>query len=89
MNHGLFEWDEFKSASNCEKHGVSFDDRIALWADPRLIELQSRDDNLTETRFLFIGKIWAEDLGSDRNHKSTQDSYYLNTQNQAKRGDIV
>ena len=57
MNRSLFEWDESKNASNIQNHGISFDDGVILWSDPRLIKLQSRDDYVTEARFLYIGKI--------------------------------
>lgn len=50
-----FEFDEEKSQSNREKHGLDFISAQALWADPDLIEIPARTTD--EVRFLVIGKI--------------------------------
>ena len=34
-----FEWDPAKSASNAEKHGISFDAARELFLDPECIEV--------------------------------------------------
>ncbi len=50
-----FEYDESKSASNREKHGIDFVEAQQLWSDPDLVEIQARSD--TEPRFLIIARI--------------------------------
>lgn len=50
-----FEYDEIKSLSNKEKHGIDFGEAQALWEDENRIVIPSR--NLDEPRFLIIGKI--------------------------------
>ncbi len=50
-----FEFDEKKSASNLDKHGIDFVTAQELWNDPDLVEVQSTSDG--ESRFLIIGCI--------------------------------
>ena len=50
-----FEYDERKSASNLEKHGIDFVDAQALWLDPDLLEIPARIED--EPRYFAIGKI--------------------------------
>ena len=50
-----FEFDERKSATNLEKHGINFVDAQLLWLDPDMLEIPARTDD--EPRFLVIGKI--------------------------------
>ena len=50
-----FEFDPDKSASNAQKHGISFDEAQKLWADPDYLELQTT--NTDEPRSMIIGKI--------------------------------
>jgi len=50
-----FEYDERKSASNLEKHGIDFVDAQALWLDPNLLEIRAKTED--EPRFLVIGLI--------------------------------
>ena len=50
-----FEYDEAKSQSNLQKHGIDFDDARALWSDPRLLEIPAKTDD--EPRYLVIGLI--------------------------------
>ncbi len=50
-----FEYDEAKSQSNLQKHGIDFDDALALWSDPRLLEIPAKTDD--EPRYLVIGLI--------------------------------
>ena len=56
-----FEYDEAKSQSNLQKHGIDFDDARALWSDPRLLEIPAKTDD--EPRYLVIGlvreKYWS------------------------------
>ena len=50
-----FEYDERKSLSNLEKHGIDFIDAQALWSDSEVLEVQARTDD--EPRYLIIGLI--------------------------------
>ena len=50
-----FEFDEQKSQSNLEKHGIDFVDAQDLWKDPYLIEILAMTTD--EPRFLVIGRI--------------------------------
>ena len=40
-----FSWDENKAASNLEKHGISFDEAMLVFADPFLLMNQDRIEN--------------------------------------------
>ena len=53
-----FEYDERKSVSNLQKHGIDFNDAQALWSDPDLLEIQARTDD--EPRYLAIGVIGSK-----------------------------
>ena len=50
-----FEFDEEKSKSNEQKHGIDFYEAQTLWDDPDLIEIPVKTSD--EPRFLVIGKI--------------------------------
>jgi uncharacterized DUF497 family protein len=50
-----FEYDARKSASNLTKHGIDFDDALALWDDPDLLEIPAKTED--EPRWLLIGTI--------------------------------
>ena len=50
-----FEYDEQKSRSNLDKHGIDFEAAQALWNDPNLLELRARSED--EERYLLIGRI--------------------------------
>ena len=50
-----FEYDNEKSASNEDKHGIDFEDAQALWTDPWLLEAPAITEG--EPRFLSVGKI--------------------------------
>jgi uncharacterized DUF497 family protein len=52
-----FEFDEDKSLSNLEKHGIDFHTAQALWEDPDLIEIKAKSKD--EPRFLLIGRIMS------------------------------
>jgi len=51
----VFEFDERKSQTNLEKHGIDFVDAQALWRDPDLIEIPARTTD--EPRTLVVGRI--------------------------------
>lgn len=51
-----FEFDEDKSTSNKQKHGIDFDEATALWHDPDLLEIPAKMVQ-GENRHLIVGKI--------------------------------
>ena len=52
---GEFEFDDNKSQTNLEKHGIDFEAAQALWKDPYLLEIRAKTEG--EPRFLLIGMI--------------------------------
>ncbi len=50
-----FEYDENKSASNLEKHGIDFIKAQELWLDDELVEVQVNSKD--EPRYLVIARI--------------------------------
>ena len=52
---GDFEYDDDKSQTNLQKHGIDFLDAQALWNDPDLLEIRAKSED--EPRFLVIGLI--------------------------------
>ena len=50
-----FEYDDNKSISNLEKHGIDFIAAQELWLDPSLIEIQAKSED--EPRFLIVARI--------------------------------
>lgn len=51
----VFEYDNNKSASNLEKHGIDFVTAQALWLEPCLVEIRVKSED--ESRFLVIAGI--------------------------------
>jgi len=51
----MFEFDDLKSKSNFQKHGIDFIEAQALWNDSNLLEIPAK--TLDEPRFLIIGRI--------------------------------
>ena len=51
----IFEFDNDKSLSNLEKHGIDFLEAQDLWTDPDVLEIQDKSDD--EMRALAIGRI--------------------------------
>ena len=51
----MFEFDDSKSKSNLQKHGIDFIAAQALWDDSNLLEIPAK--TLDEPRFLAIGII--------------------------------
>lgn len=50
-----FEFDQNKSISNFDKHGIDFVNAQELWDDPEFVEIKANSDK--EVRFLVIGII--------------------------------
>ena len=51
----MFEFDDSKSKSNLQKHGIDFIAAQALWDDSNLLEIPAK--TLDEPRFFAIGVI--------------------------------
>ena len=51
----MFEFDDLKSKSNFQKHGIDFIEAQALWSDSNLLEISAK--TLDGPRFLIIGRI--------------------------------
>ena len=50
-----FEFDQKKSMSNLDKHGIDFIDAQSIWHDPDFVEIQAKSED--EPRALVIGVI--------------------------------
>ena len=51
----IFEYDEAKSRSNLDKHGIDFLAAQKLWTDPDVLEIRVKSED--ESRFLVIARI--------------------------------
>lgn len=65
-----FEFDENKSLSNSEKHGIDFQDAQVLWKDPDLLEIPARI--IDEPRFLVVGKIEEQHWSAVITYRNTK-----------------
>lgn len=45
-----FEWDNQKAASNLQKHGVSFDEAVSVFADGQALTFADTDHSESENR---------------------------------------
>ena len=45
-----FEWDNQKAKSNVEKHGVTFDEAVSVFADSQALTFADTDHSETEDR---------------------------------------
>jgi uncharacterized DUF497 family protein len=52
-----FEWDSSKNSINQEKHGLSFDEAIEVFADPNALEIYDEDHSKDESRYKVIGML--------------------------------
>jgi len=50
-----FEWDDAKAARNLRKHGVRFEDVMAIFSDPLLLTIADPDHSGREERWISIG----------------------------------
>ncbi len=50
-----FEWDRAKSAANERKHGVSFQEAISVFANPRTVTIPDEHHSEVEDRSVSIG----------------------------------
>jgi uncharacterized DUF497 family protein len=52
----VFEWDPAKAASNLTKHGVSFEEALTVFTDPRALDAASERHSGLERRFVRLGR---------------------------------
>jgi uncharacterized DUF497 family protein len=52
----VFEWDPRKTASNAEKHGISFDEAVTVFLDTNALDGPDEMHSSAETRYLRLGK---------------------------------
>ena len=53
-----YEYDNNKSISNKQKHGIDFEEAKLLWNDDNMVEIRTSYED--EERFINIGKIDAK-----------------------------
>lgn len=63
-----FEFDERKSQTNLEKHGIDFVQAQELWSDSYLIEIPAK--TVDEPRFLVVGRIKGKHWSAVITHRS-------------------
>ncbi len=51
-----FDWDTKKAASNQIKHGVSFEDAMALFRDALALSISDNEHSVNEERWVSIGE---------------------------------
>jgi hypothetical protein len=51
-----FEWDQRKAERNRRKHGISFDEAVTVFADPRELMIDDPDHSVDEDRFVSVGQ---------------------------------
>lgn len=52
-----FEWDDAKARANLAKHGVSFVEAVAAFADPNRVVLPDISHSLGEPRWYCLGRV--------------------------------
>lgn len=55
-----FEWDARKAAANRDKHGISFDEAVTVFADPLGRVLPDVGHSVIEERFVLLGRSNAD-----------------------------
>ena len=50
-----FEWDDAKAAANRRKHGVSFEEASAVFADPKVVIVYDEEHSTDEERWIALG----------------------------------
>ena len=55
-----FEWDSFKAGANREKHGVSFEEAVEVFADNLSSTAADPDHSFEEERFVIFGRTAAD-----------------------------
>jgi uncharacterized protein len=57
-----FDWDLAKAASNAAKHGVTFEQAMAVFRDPLARSILDRDPGAAEERWVTLGETTGGDL---------------------------
>jgi uncharacterized DUF497 family protein len=57
VDNRVFEWDDAKALSNLAKHGVSFDEMVRVFRDPRRVEMNTSRPEDREPRIKAVGAI--------------------------------
>ena len=52
----MFEWDPRKAEANAAKHGVSFDEAVTVFLDPKALDGADLQHSSAESRFLRLGR---------------------------------
>lgn len=55
MNRIEFEWDNHKAQINKEKHGITFEEAITVFADENAVLFDDPEHSESEDRFLLLG----------------------------------
>lgn len=63
-----YEFDNKKSRSSLEKHGIDFHDAQELWQDPDLLQLRAKSED--EERYLVIGRIGSKHWSAVINYRN-------------------
>ncbi|CUW38684.1 conserved protein of unknown function [Magnetospirillum sp. XM-1] len=73
-----FDWDDAKNASNLEKHGINFEDAIAIWEGPVLVNPSPRDG--VEIAVVYTERGTAKRLISARRARTNERRAYHQAQ---------
>ena len=57
-----FDWDPAKAASNAAKHGVAFQEAMAVFRDPLARSILDPDNQAGEERWITLGETTAGNL---------------------------
>ena len=57
-----FDWDPAKAASNAAKHGVAFEDAMAVFRDPLARSITDPDSQAGDERWITLGETSAGNL---------------------------
>ena len=58
----VFDWDPRKAESNLSKHGVSFEDALTVFLDPRALTIFDEDHSDDEERWITVGEATGPKL---------------------------
>ena len=50
-----YEWDTSKNNANRKKHGISFEEAVSVFDDPRALVIPDPDHSQDEERFVILG----------------------------------
>ena len=64
-----FQYDQEKSQSNLEKHGIDFERAQALWDDPNLVRILARSDDEPRIIIARLGDQYWSAIVTSRDDK--------------------